>query len=105
MANEDREDRTAELPVPTRFVERRGRARARVPVLTILYHPDLDRAGHVDLRVYDLTGRERAVLLDEARPGGYHEVRFRAVGLPSGVYLYRLRAGGVTQTRSMTVLK
>ncbi len=47
---------------------------------------------HVRLSVYDLIGREVAVLLDDDLPGGRHEVVFEAAGLPSGLYLARLRA-------------
>ena len=48
---------------------------------------------HVRLIVYDLLGREVAVLVDEPKAAGRHEVRFNAAGLASGVYTYRLSAG------------
>ena len=48
----------------------------------------------VTLRVFDLQGREVRRLLDRARlPAGEHEAPFRASGLKSGVYLYRIEAG------------
>lgn len=46
---------------------------------------------HVHLAVYDLMGREVAVLLDDDLPDGRHEVIFEADGLPSGLYVARLR--------------
>jgi hypothetical protein len=55
--------------------------------------------------VYDLLGREVAVLLDEQRPAGTHTVALRAAGLASGAYLYRLRAGSQVLTMKLTVLK
>ncbi len=46
MSRDPREGRTVELEVPDgKFVERRGRSRMRVPALTILFHPDVRRAG------------------------------------------------------------
>ncbi len=60
---------------------------------------------HVQLAVYDLLGREVAVLVDEPKEAGRHEVRFDAASLASGVYTYRLHAGDVTSSRKMVVVK
>jgi len=60
---------------------------------------------HVTLEVYDLLGRRVAMLLDESRPAGSYTLDFDARALPSGTYIYRLRAGGFTQARSMILLK
>ncbi|NBC18833.1 MAG: T9SS type A sorting domain-containing protein, partial [Bacteroidetes bacterium] len=57
------------------------------------------------LAVYDLLGREVAVLAEGTQPAGTHTATFDAAGLPSGVYLYRLEAGAYTQTHRMTLLK
>ena len=51
----------------------------------------LPAASDVRLVVYDLIGREVLVLVNERRETGYHEVRFNASGLSSGVYSYRLQ--------------
>jgi hypothetical protein len=59
----------------------------------------------VRLAVYDLLGREVAVLVNEKKTAGSHEVRFDAPGLSSGVYFYRLEAGGFVQTRKLMLLK
>jgi glucuronoarabinoxylan endo-1,4-beta-xylanase len=55
--------------------------------------------------VYDLLGREEAVLVDEKRGAGTHEVTFDATGLASGMYLYRLTAGSFVQTMKLLVVK
>jgi len=47
----------------------------------------------INLRVFDLLGREVAVLVNERKPAGTHEARFDAHGLASGVYVFRLTAG------------
>ena len=48
---------------------------------------------HVTLVVYDLLGREVAVLVNEPKSPGSYEVKFDGSNLPSGVYFYRLPAG------------
>jgi hypothetical protein len=66
---------------------------------------DLPRAGNVELSVFDITGRRVAELIHEPLTAGHHNVDFDASGLPSGVYLYHLRANGAAQTRKMVILK
>jgi N-acetylmuramoyl-L-alanine amidase len=51
-------------------------------------------ASWVRLVVYDLLGREVAVLLDEIRSAGAHKVQFDASGLASGTYIIRMNAVG-----------
>lgn len=57
------------------------------------------------LMVYDVLGREVAVLVDGALPAGPHAVTFDAGPLPSGVYVYRLEAGGTVLSKRMTLVK
>lgn len=59
----------------------------------------------VKLVVYDVLGREVAVLVDEREVPGSYTVKFNAPGLASGVYLYRLQANNFVQTRTMLLLK
>ena len=59
----------------------------------------------VKLTVYDLLGREVAVLVNERKNPGFYEVSFDGSGLASGAYIYRLRAGAFRQTRTMLLLK
>ncbi|RJP75572.1 MAG: T9SS C-terminal target domain-containing protein, partial [Candidatus Zixiibacteriota bacterium] len=61
--------------------------------------------GHVLLKVYDTAGREVGTLVDGWREAGLHEATFDASGLPSGVYLARMEAGGSTQTQKLLLLK
>jgi hypothetical protein len=62
-------------------------------------------SSRVRLVVYDLLGREVAVLVDENRAPGIHRATFEAGELPSGVYLYRLQAGDFVQTRRFILLR
>jgi hypothetical protein len=59
----------------------------------------------VHLAVFDVLGREVAVLVNERKAPGQYEVRFDASGLASGVYFYRLQAGDFAQARKLVVLK
>ncbi len=59
----------------------------------------------VRLAVYDLLGREVAVLVDGYQTPGEHHVMFDARSLASGVYFYRLVSGGSVQTRKMTFVR
>jgi hypothetical protein len=58
-----------------------------------------------NLVVYDLLGREVAVLVNEKKAPGSYQVTFNASGLASGVYLYRLTAGEFVQIRKLVLLK
>jgi len=60
---------------------------------------------HVHLSVYDVTGRLIAVLVDQQQTPGDYRVNWDAGQLSSGVYFYRLEAGGHTLTRNMTFVK
>jgi hypothetical protein len=59
----------------------------------------------VRLVVYDLLGREVAVLVDGYQTPGEHRVAFDARTLASGVYFYRLAAGGQSLSRKLVLLK
>ncbi len=66
---------------------------------------DLPRTTHVHLEVFDLLGRIVAILVDETQEQGRKEVTFRGADLPSGVYFYRLSAGGRMEIRRMLLLR
>jgi hypothetical protein len=59
----------------------------------------------VQLKVYDVLGREVAVLVNELRKPGKYEIPFSGVSLPSGIYFYRLRAGEYTDIKRMLLIK
>jgi hypothetical protein len=65
----------------------------------------LPEAAHVTLTVYDVMGREVKRLVQSAKAAGFHETQVDASTLPSGTYLYRLRAGPFTQTQRMVVVR
>jgi photosystem II stability/assembly factor-like uncharacterized protein len=73
------------------------------PGATIRYQ--VARSSSVRLTVYDLLGREVAVLVDGRKGPGSYEVTFDATGLASGVFIYRLTAGSFVETRKMLLLR
>lgn len=73
------------------------------PVTTVEYA--LPVAGAVTLKVYNLLGQEVRTLVNDVQTAGTYTVRFDASDHPSGVYFYRLTAGGMSQVRKMMLLK
>ncbi|MEW6652135.1 MAG: T9SS type A sorting domain-containing protein, partial [Bacteroidota bacterium] len=67
----------------------------------------LQSASHVTLKVYDVLGKEAAVLVDEYKQAGTYNSQFSILNsqLTSGIYFYRLQAGNFVQTKKMTMLK
>jgi uncharacterized protein (TIGR02145 family) len=65
----------------------------------------VSEASNVSITVYDMLGRQVAVLINEAKNAGSYTINFDASGLSSGMYMYRLQAGSTTLTRLMTLLK
>ncbi|MBI5475061.1 MAG: CHRD domain-containing protein [Ignavibacteriae bacterium] len=59
----------------------------------------------LSLLVFDVLGREVATLVNESMPSGTYEVKWQASGVSSGVYFYKLKAGGFEQTKRMLLMK
>ncbi len=73
------------------------------PVTVISYQ--LTANSFVAIRVYDLIGREVAMLVNQEMPAGSYTVRWDATHFASGVYLYRLQAGAFSDTKKLLLLK
>jgi hypothetical protein len=65
----------------------------------------LPSKGFVSLKVFDLIGREMARIVSENIPAGSYSKQWNTVGLPSGVYYYRLHAGSFTKTNKLVLLR
>jgi len=65
----------------------------------------LAEAGNVSLRVYDISGRLVATLLDGFQEGGEHEVTWDGSAVSSGVYFYKLQTSVFTDVKKMNLLK
>ena len=62
-------------------------------------------AGYVSLAVYDLLGREVATLVDGMKAAGRYGAEWNATALPSGMYIYRMKAGTFTDQKRMLLIK
>lgn len=65
----------------------------------------LDRAGHIDLSLYDVTGRKVRQIATGMYPSGIHTAMLDAAGLSSAVYMVSLRYEGTKQTQVVTLVK
>jgi len=73
------------------------------PTTTINF--SVPKTSLVNLKVYDLLGREVTTLVNENKSIGNYSVRFNAGKLVSGVYFYRMQAGDFVQTKKLILLK
>jgi hypothetical protein len=65
------------------------------------------KAGNVELKVYNTLGEEVATLANEYKEAGSYTATFNAAGLnlPSGIYIYRIKAAGFTETKKLMLIK
>ncbi len=81
------------------------------PTTTISYTIPSVETGRVSsqqyvvLKVYDLIGKEVAILVNKEQPSGNYVVTFHGTSLPSGMYFYVLRAGNFVSCKKMLLLK
>ena len=61
----------------------------------------------VSIKLYDIVGREVALIMNEVKDAGEYEIELDAgrLGLSSGVYFYQMKAGGYTSIKKMVYLK
>jgi beta-glucanase (GH16 family) len=64
---------------------------------------ELPRSSHVTIQLFDTLGRLVRTIAEGDYSSGSHRVTFDAAGLPSGTYLYRLRAGQYVESRTLIV--
>lgn len=65
----------------------------------------LPKSGEVTLEVLDITGKQVMVLANGYVPAGEHSAMFSTNSIAKGVYIYRLRAGNESVTKSMVIVK
>jgi hypothetical protein len=59
----------------------------------------------VKLSVFNLSGQRVALLINKTQPVGFHQIKFDASRLASGLYLYRLQAGNYSEIKKMVLMK
>jgi len=73
------------------------------PITIIEY--DIKERSFVELKIYDVLGREVNVLVNEEQVAGSYKAKFDASGLTSGIYFYRFQAANYIKTKKMILLK
>jgi hypothetical protein len=73
------------------------------PKTTIQF--SLPQGGFVSLQVFDILGKEVALLLNEQKEAGTYSVRWDATTMPSGVYYYYLKTEAFAAAKQMVVIK
>lgn len=65
----------------------------------------IPEAKHVRIRLYDLSGKKVATLIDAYHAPGTYVLEFNAADLPSGIYVYGMESGDFLQSRKMLLMK
>ncbi len=73
------------------------------PETTIKY--SIPALTYVEIKVYDLLGKEIETLVNKEQNAGTYYVEFNGNNLASGLYLYRIKAGNFMQAKKMYLLK
>ena len=73
------------------------------PSTTIKY--TIPKKEKVKIEVLNLLGQKIETLVNNQISAGSHEIEFNAMDLPSGVYLYRIEAGGYQEVKKMVLLQ
>ena len=63
------------------------------------------RGGLVTLKIYDVLGKEIAILVNAEKQPGVYEIEFDGSNLSSGIYLYRLTTGEFSDTKKLILIK
>ncbi len=89
--------------VPAKFTLGQNYPNPFNPVTSIRF--DVPLAGNVKLTVFDMLGRETAVLVNGQLNAGVYKAEWNASQFASGVYFYRLEGSGFTKTMKMVLVK
>jgi hypothetical protein len=63
------------------------------------------KPGLVTLKIYDILGKEVSTIVNEELEAGYYSYRWDGSKLASGIYFYRITAGGYTEVKKMLMIK
>ncbi|MBL8007212.1 MAG: T9SS type A sorting domain-containing protein, partial [Ignavibacteria bacterium] len=65
----------------------------------------ISKSGFVSLKVYDMLGKEVAILVNENLSPGKYTVKFNGSNLASGAYFYTIKINNFSQTKIMVMIK
>lgn len=63
------------------------------------------KSGHVEISIYDLSGKKISRIFDNTVQAGIYELLFDASGMPSGIYLVRMKADGFSAVNKIAFVK
>ena len=66
---------------------------------------ELAQTGEITIDIYDILGRKVETLINRTQPAGKYSLVWNALGLPSGVYFYKLQAGDFSVSQKCPLLK
>ena len=89
--------------IPDKFILEQNYPNPFNPVTVIRY--SLTANSPVELKIYNLLGKEVAALVNEVKNTGTHSVEWNAAGFPSGIYFYTISANDFKDTKRMILLK
>lgn len=72
---------------------------------SILYKAELPYSEFVELKIYNILGKEVTILVSKKLNQGSHTYQFDGKNLASGVYYYQLVAGEYREVRKMVLMK
>ena len=67
--------------------------------------PSIPTESQVTLKIFDIIGKEVAVLVAGLFQAGKYTTQWNSNGLPSGIYFYQLQTGKFSQTNKLLLLK
>ncbi len=91
------------VDIPKEFSLQKNYPNPFNPVTRIIY--TLPQEEHVEINVYELSGKHVFTLIKEFHQAGTYSLQFNAAGLASGIYIYTMEAGNYRQSEKMLLLK
>jgi hypothetical protein len=89
--------------IPERFILNQNYPNPFNPSTEITY--SVPTQAFVTIRIFDVLGRDVATLVNAVRAPGEYQASWNADGVPSGIYLCRMDAGGLTQVGRMLLVR
>jgi hypothetical protein len=89
--------------VPSKFALMQNYPNPFNPSTTIEFA--IPKEGYVEMKLYDILGKEVAVLVSDPFRAGTYKVDFDGSRLASGVYFYKITAGDFSDTKKMVLIK
>ena len=94
---------SVEVSIPAEFSLMQNYPNPFNPMTTIEY--SLAEKADVKILVYSVLGEQISSLVNMTKEAGYHKYYFDASGLPSGTYIYQIRAGNFIETKKMILIR